>query len=66
MFGGGNPAFDDCLPQRFQEFQAQFTVPLQTINQVVNPPSTDITNTSYTAAGVDPASPNVGLITAAR
>ena len=66
VFGGGNPAFEDCLPARFQEFQAQFTVPLQTINQVVNPPSTDITNTSYTAAGVDPTNPNVGLITAAQ
>ncbi len=64
VFGGGNPAFEDCLPARFQEFQAQFTVPLQTINQVVNPPSTDITNTSYTAAGVDPANPNEGLVTA--
>jgi ABC-type antimicrobial peptide transport system permease subunit len=66
VFGGGNPAFEDCLPQRFQQFQAQFTVPLQTITQVVNPPSTDITNTSYTAAGVDPANPDEGLITAAQ
>ena len=66
VFGGGNPAFQDCLPARFQEFQAQFTVPLQTITQVVNPPQTDITNTSYTAAGVDPASPNVGLVTAGQ
>jgi ABC-type antimicrobial peptide transport system permease subunit len=66
VFGGGNPAFTDCLPARFQQFQAQFTVPLQTINQVVNPPSTDITNTSYTAAGVDTANPNVGLVTAAQ
>jgi ABC-type antimicrobial peptide transport system permease subunit len=65
--GGGvrdNPAFDECLPQRFREFQAQFTTPLQTITQVVNPPSTDITNVSYTAAGVDPATPTVGLVTA--
>ncbi len=64
--GGGNPAFEDCLPARFQQFEAQFTVPLPTIQQVVNPPSTDITNTSYTAAGVDPAHPDVGLITAAQ
>jgi ABC-type antimicrobial peptide transport system permease subunit len=61
---GGNPAFEDCLPARFREFQAQFTTPLQTITQIVNPPSTDITNASYTAAGVDPATPNVGLVTA--
>ena len=35
----------------------------QTINQVVNPPSTDITNTHYDAAGVDPAKQHSGLIT---
>jgi putative ABC transport system permease protein len=63
FIGGGNPAFEDCLPERFQQFQAQFTVPRAVINQVVNPPSTDITNTAYSAAGVDPSQPNVGLIT---
>ena len=64
--GGGfrnNPAFEDCLPQRFQQFNAQFTVPLQTINQVVNPPQTDITNTTYNAAGIDPANRSEGLVT---
>ncbi len=63
LFGGGNPAFEDCLPARFQQFNATFTVPQQTINQVVNPPSTDITNTQYDAAGVDPANQHSGLIT---
>src|SRR5204863_6399531 len=64
--GGGrfnNPAFEDCLPQRFREFNAQFTTPLQPIQQIVNPPSTDINNQPYTAAGVDPATPKVGLVT---
>ncbi|MDQ1375794.1 MAG: hypothetical protein QOJ09_3132 [Actinomycetota bacterium] len=60
---GGNPAFDECLPQRFREFRAQFTTPVQTIQQVVNPPSTDIKSQSYTAAGVDPAHPSSGLVT---
>ena len=70
--GGGfrglrnNPAFEDCLPQRFQQFQAQFTVPRQTINQVVNPPQTDITANAYDAAGVDPSNQHSGLITAAQ
>jgi ABC-type antimicrobial peptide transport system permease subunit len=63
--GGGPPAaFDECLPARFREFRAQFITPVQTIQQVVNPPSTDITSQSYTAAGVDPSAPNVGLVTA--
>jgi len=59
--GGG--AFDKCLPQRFREFEASVLTPLRTIQQVVNPPSTDITNTSYTAAGIDPAQPGTGLVT---
>jgi ABC-type antimicrobial peptide transport system permease subunit len=62
--GGGNPAFDECLPDRFREFRATFTTPLQTIQQVVDPPSTDITSVSYTAAGVDPGEPDQGLVTA--
>ena len=61
---GGNPAFDECLPSRFREFRAQFTTPLQTLQQVVDPPSTDITSESYAVAGVDPASPDLGLVTA--
>jgi ABC-type antimicrobial peptide transport system permease subunit len=60
---GPGPAFDDCLPERFREFRAQVMIPLQTIQQVVNPPSTDITNTSYSAGGVDPATPDQGLVT---
>jgi ABC-type antimicrobial peptide transport system permease subunit len=60
---GANPAFDECLPARFRELRAQFTSPLQTIEQAVNPPQTDIKSESYTAAGVDPSQPNVGLVT---
>ncbi|MCA1832947.1 MAG: ABC transporter permease [Actinomycetota bacterium] len=61
FFGPG--AAEKCLPKRFQEFRASFITPMETIRQVVNPPSTDITNKSYTAAGIDPASPTVGLVT---
>ena len=32
----------------------------------MNPPSTDINTTSYTAAGVDPANPGAGLVTTAQ
>ena len=63
-FGGG--AVEQCLPARFREFRASFTVPLQTIRQVLNPPQTDITSTTYTAAGVDPAHPGQGPVTAAQ
>lgn len=63
-FGGG--AVEQCLPARFREFRARFTVPLQTIRQVLNPPQTDITSTTYTAAGVDPAHPQEGPVTSAQ
>ena len=63
-FGGG--AVEQCLPARFREFRAQFIVPLQTIRQVLNPPQTDITSTTYTAAGVDPAHPGEGPVTSAQ
>ncbi|HVE62623.1 MAG TPA: ABC transporter permease, partial [Mycobacteriales bacterium] len=67
--GGPRPverrgAFDECLPERFREFRASFTTPVQTLRQLVAPPSTDIKNVSYTAAGVDPSHPEVGLVTA--
>jgi ABC-type antimicrobial peptide transport system permease subunit len=63
-FGGGR--FEKCLPARFQEYNAQVITPLRTINQVVNPPTTDTTNQSYTVAGVDPMSPDAGLVTRAQ
>jgi ABC-type antimicrobial peptide transport system permease subunit len=63
-FGGG--AIEQCLPARFREFRAQFTVPLQTIRQVLDPPQTNITSTTYTAAGLDPAHPDQGPVTAAQ
>ena len=63
-FGGGR--FEKCLPARFQVYNAQVVTPLRTINQIVNPPTTDTTSQSYTVAGVDPTSPDAGLITRAQ
>jgi ABC-type antimicrobial peptide transport system permease subunit len=61
--GGDRSAFQSCLPARFRNFRATFRTPLRTIQQVVNPPQTDITTTSYNVAGIDPASPHAGLVT---
>ena len=57
--GGDNSAFQKCLPARYQ----QVVTAVRNIQQVVNPPQTDTSNTSYTAAGVDPNSPKAGLVT---
>ncbi|HMC04595.1 MAG TPA: ABC transporter permease, partial [Actinomycetota bacterium] len=65
-FGGGGGAFQKCLPARFQQYTASVTTARRSIQQAVNPPSTDISTTSYTAAGIDPASPTSGLVTTAQ
>lgn len=65
-FGRGGGAFQACLPTRFQQYTASIQVARQSITQAVNPPQTDINTTSYTAAGIDPASPSAGLVTTAQ
>jgi ABC-type lipoprotein release transport system permease subunit len=69
--GGGlggfrNGAFEKCQPARFQQYNASVITPLRTIQQIVNPPTTDTTSSSYTAAGIDPSSPDAGLVTKAQ
>lgn len=61
-FGGGG-RFEQCLPQRFQQYVATFRTPLRTVRQALDPPSTDIQSTPYSAAGVDTAHPDEGLVT---
>ncbi|MBV8559546.1 MAG: ABC transporter permease [Acidimicrobiia bacterium] len=63
FIGGGAGQFEQCLPQRFQQYIATFVTPLVTVRQALNPPSTDIQSTPYTAAGVDTTHPDEGLIT---
>jgi ABC-type antimicrobial peptide transport system permease subunit len=54
--GGGGGG---CLPARFQQLRTQ----QRTIQQAIDPPQTNITSSSYTAAGIDVAQPKVGLVT---
>lgn len=63
-FGGfGGAAAAKCLPAGFQNFRKNFVTPTQEIQQLVNPPQTNIKSTSYTIAGVDPTQPDIGLVT---
>lgn len=59
-------AFTSCLPIRFRQYIATVVVPQETITRVLNPPTTNTATQGYTVAGVDPASPNSGLITKAQ
>ena len=71
-FGGGGRGFGGrfnpaaaakCLPASFQNFRKNFVTPRQTIQQLVNPPQTNIKSSSYSIAGVDPSTPGIGLVT---
>jgi ABC-type antimicrobial peptide transport system permease subunit len=72
-FGSGNGgrgffrgAFQKCLPQRLQQFRGSFTTPRQTLQQVLDPPQTNIRTTPYTIGGVDQTQPGIGLVTRAQ
>ncbi len=62
--GGDRSAFQKCLPARLRRFRQTITTPEQTLQQVVNPPQTNITSSAYTIAGVDPTTPGIGVVTA--
>jgi ABC-type antimicrobial peptide transport system permease subunit len=67
-FGGPGGGFDPaaaakCLPAGFQNFRRNIVTPEQTIQQLVNPPQTNIKSASYSIAGVDPTNPDIGLVT---
>ncbi|MDQ1374888.1 MAG: hypothetical protein QOJ09_2226 [Actinomycetota bacterium] len=53
----------NCLPARFKSLVVSFTTPREVIKQVLDPPKTDLATEPYTAAGVDVAHPDLGLIT---
>src|SRR6266508_1343124 len=61
--GPDSAAARKCLPARMRKFRATITTPEETLQQVVNPPQTNITSSSYTIAGVDPKQSAIGLVT---
>jgi putative ABC transport system permease protein len=66
--GGGPGGFDrgafaQCLPPQVRNFRRTITTPEQTIQQLVNPPQTNIKSSSYTIGGVDTAQPGIGVVT---
>ncbi len=62
-----NPgAFAKCLPARMQRFRETITTPRETLQQVLDPPQTDIKSESYTIGGVQLGDPTTGLVTSAQ
>jgi ABC-type antimicrobial peptide transport system permease subunit len=66
FIGPNGGAFAKCLPKRMQRFRATITTPRETLQQVLDPPQTDIESESYTIAGVERRNPDIGLVTAAQ
>ena len=62
----GPGAFASCLPERMQRFRATITTPRETLQQVLDPPQTDISSESYTIGGVELGDPSMGLVTSAQ
>jgi ABC-type lipoprotein release transport system permease subunit len=66
-FGAGaSAAFAKCLTPAQKAYQANVTVPEQTINEVLNPPTTNTKTSTYTVAGVNPSNTTSGLVTKAQ
>jgi putative ABC transport system permease protein len=66
-FGPGDRgAFAKCLPARLQRFRATITTPRETLQQVLNPPQTNIKSRSYTIGGVQTNDTTMGLVTASQ
>ncbi len=66
FFRGDRGVFAKCLPKRMQQFRTTFTTPRETLQQVLDPPQTNIKSASYTIAGVETTDPDMGLVTAAQ
>jgi hypothetical protein len=61
--GGNRAAFTKCLPERLRRFRATITTPEQTLRQVVDPPQTNISSSTYTIGGVDVQGDEIGIVT---
>ncbi|HWD25126.1 MAG TPA: ABC transporter permease, partial [Acidimicrobiales bacterium] len=69
--GGGfrnpnNSIIDKCLTPAQKSYRQNVLVPIQTITRTLNAPTTNTQTSTYTVGGVDPKSPNIGLVTKAQ
>ncbi len=63
---GSSSAFAKCLTPAQKAYQQNVVIPEQTVNQVLNPPTTNTSTSTYTVAGVNPADTTSGLVTKAQ
>jgi ABC-type antimicrobial peptide transport system permease subunit len=65
-FIGSSSAINKCLTPAQKAYQQDVVVPEQTVNEVLNPPTTNTKTSTYTVAGVNPANTASGLVTKAQ
>jgi putative ABC transport system permease protein len=68
--GGGRGFFNSaearkCLPASVRNYRRTIVTPQQTIQQLVDPPQTNIRSATYSIGGVDPSNADIGLVTPA-
>jgi putative ABC transport system permease protein len=61
--GFDRSAFAKCLPPQVRNFRRTIVTPQETIQQLVDPPQTNIKSSSYTIGGVDTSKPGIGVVT---
>ncbi len=63
-FGAGAAsAFTKCLTPAQKAYEQNVVIPERTVNEVLNPPTTNTSTSTYTVAGLDPSSTSSGLVT---
>jgi ABC-type antimicrobial peptide transport system permease subunit len=62
----GTSAFAKCLTPAQKAYQQNVVIPERTIQEVLNPPTTNTQTSTYTVAGVNPSNSTSGLVTKAQ
>jgi ABC-type antimicrobial peptide transport system permease subunit len=66
-FGGGSAsAFTKCLSPAQKSYEQNVVIPERTVNEVLNPPTTNTSTSTYTVGSVDPSNTTSGLVTKAQ
>lgn len=65
-FIGSSSAINKCLTPAQKAYQQNVVVPEQTVNEVLNPPTTNTKTSTYTVGGVSPSNSSAGLVTKAQ
>src|SRR5580692_11155906 len=63
---GASSAFAKCLSPAQKAYEQNVVIPERTVNEVLNPPTTNTSTSTYTVAGVNPANTTSGLVTKAQ